>query len=143
MLRNTFALSIGLFIAMFIALFMSTGMANASEENLILDIAFERHIPVVAGIDHLQSMNRKVQVDFNKRTSISLENGWVLEVTANDGGTGTELTLTVLDSARPDATVLATPHLLAPLDQVSMVRWTKDEEKLSISVKPLQPGSVL
>jgi hypothetical protein len=135
MLKNTFAL--------LVSLAMTIGVANGSETNLILDIAFERNIPVGAGINHLQSMNRKVQLDFNKPTPVSLENGWVLEVLANDEGTSADLTLTVLDSVKPGATVLATPHLLAPLGKVSTARWANDEEKLSISVTPLKSGSKL
>jgi hypothetical protein len=135
MSKNTFTL--------FILLLISAGMANAAESKLVLDIAFERNIPALGGINHLQSMTRKVRVDFDEKTPLSLENGWVLEILAKDEGAATALNFTVLDSAGPDATVLATPGLLAPLEQVSTVRWNNAEEKLSLSVKPLKPDNKL
>jgi plasmid stability protein len=129
-------------VTLFFILIGISSTALAGGQKLVLDVAFERNIPRGAGINHRQSMENQVRAEFDRKAVISLENGWMLQILAKDRGEDTDLELTILESDKPGAKIIATPHLLASYGKSSVVQWSKDGESLSISVKPAKQDTL-
>ncbi|MYN45385.1 hypothetical protein GTP23_10020 [Pseudoduganella sp. FT93W] len=108
--------------------------AGDGQVNLALDV--ERVAPVGGGITHVQSSAKQVLLDLDKKSVITFDNGWVVELLGKDAANAVDLALTIRESSDARAKVLAQPRVLARLGETSTIRWTNGEEKMALAIKP-------
>jgi len=119
---------------------LAAGLAHAGANQVSLALEFERVEPVMAGISHVQRNEKQVLLDLDKKTTLVLDNGWVVELTGKDSVNAVDLALTIRDSAQAGAKVVAQPRILAKLGETTKVSWTSGEEKMSLAIKPAKPA---
>ncbi|MYM39401.1 hypothetical protein [Duganella qianjiadongensis] len=119
---------------------LACGLAHAGANQVSLALEFERIEPVMSGISHVQRSEKQLLLDLDKKTMVTLDNGWVIELTGKDSSNAVDLALTIRDSAQAAAKVVAQPRVLAKLGETSKVSWTRGEEKMSLAIKPAKPA---
>lgn len=117
-------------------LLLAAAWAYAADHQVYLALEFERVAPVGGGINHVQRSEKQVLLDLNKKSTVALDNGWVIELLGKEGSNAVDLALTIRDAAQAQGKVLAQPRVLAKLDETSTVRWANGEEKMSLAIKP-------
>ena len=121
-------------------LVLAAGLVQAGANQVSLALEFERIEPVMAGISHVQHNEKQLLLDLDKKTTVALDNGWVIELTGKDSANAVDLALTIRDSAQAGAKVVAQPRVLAKLGETSKLSWTSGEEKMSLAIKPAKPA---
>lgn len=119
---------------------LAAGLAQAGGNQVSLTLEFERTKPVMAGISHMQRNEKQLLLDLDKKTTVALDNGWVIELTGKDGVNAVDLALTIRDSAQAGAKLVAQPRVLAKLGETSKISWTSGDEKISLAIKPAKPA---